>query len=260
MSFDEEEIESLIQIPDTDEPRYVLSKDPGGTTGVCLIMYTPNLPFEVIYLDEVPKGMAGYFKEFEGSFPNEFVSVVSERWVTNNKKKGVDLTPHHIEGVQYAFWQGSVFYQDPSMKSIVPDQKLKDNNLWVPGHRHAMDALIHGIVWLFRHGHKPTQEMLSDRAGNPNAQPGETGRKMVERDEDGEKVEEPAEGSPEAGEGDDGDGEHGDNGGGGGDGKDREGRGEVMGKNKKAKELNRSFSGYDIAESDDDAVDVLADF
>jgi len=161
------------------EYQYVLGNDPGGTTGIAMLRYTETTAPELVYLSQLPQGMKGYFDFFEGSRPTDNVTIVSESFVNRQSVKNPDVTPLRIEGIQYSLWGDEVEYQTPDMKALVPDQVLKDNNLWTPGHRHQMDALIHALVWLRNQGHKPTLEALSGKAEQPIAEPGEAKEKTL---------------------------------------------------------------------------------
>lgn len=162
-----------------DPYKYVLGQDPGGTTGVALLRYTDDTQAELIYLHQIPDGIEGYYEFFEDSYPESNLTIVSEKWVERNVK-GADRTPQYIEGMQYAWWSQSLkrdpepglVYQEPDVKSLVPDEWLKENNLWTPGKRHQMDALIHAIVYLRNKGHKPTLEALSGKPTEPMEQEG----------------------------------------------------------------------------------------
>jgi hypothetical protein len=158
---------------------YVLGNDPGQTTGIAMLRYTEDTPAELVYLSQLPQGMKGYFDFFEGSRPTDNVTIVSESFVNRPGIKSPDVTPLRIEGIQYSIWGDEVEYQTPDMKALVPDQVLKDNNLWTPGKRHQMDALIHALVWLRNQGHKPTLEALSGKAEQPIAEPGEAKEKTL---------------------------------------------------------------------------------
>jgi hypothetical protein len=144
-----------------EDYKYVLGQDPGVTTGIAMVRYTDDTAPELVYLTQLPKGIKGFFDFFEGSQPTENVTIVSESFVNRPGIKSPDVTPLRIEGVQYTLWGDEVVYQTPDMKSLVPDQVLKDNNLWTPGKRHQMDALIHVLVYLRNEGHQPTLKALS---------------------------------------------------------------------------------------------------
>lgn len=147
---------------DKTEFKYVLGLDPGGTTGLAIFRYTDDTLPELVFLDHIEGGMLGYYDYFFESYLDENLVAVSEKWVSRPGVRNPDITPAYIEGVQLAQWgQNRVQYQTPDMKQMVPDQILKDQHLWVPNARHAMDATIHVLVYLRNIKHKPTLEALS---------------------------------------------------------------------------------------------------
>jgi hypothetical protein len=216
----EDEIDWDSEVED-DPYKYVLGLDPGGTTGVALLRYTDDTPAELGYLHQIPDGLPGYFRYFINSWPEDNVMIVSEQWEERNVK-GADRIPTYIEGAQYAMWYGTenLTYQSPKMKSLVPDEWLAEQNLWTPGKRHQMDALIHAIVYLRNSGHKPTIEALSNRPTKPMAEPGEAAAKTKGDDDEGSfngdiqvvQLGEADPGEAEDGQGSDGDGEASDSG------------------------------------------------
>lgn len=169
MSDEYEGFEPIEEI----EYKYVLGQDPGGTTGIAMLRYTDDTKPELIYLHQIKNGRAGYFQWFEGSEPSYNLTIVSEKWETREGIHSADLEPVYIEGIQYALWQNEIEYQTPDMKSLVPDEFLKKNNLWTPGKRHQMDALIHALVYLRNSGHRPTLEALTGKGDEPIAEKGE---------------------------------------------------------------------------------------
>ena len=156
-----DEFGTLQPIPEPDPYSYVIGQDPGGTTGIACLRYTEDTQPELIYLHQIPGGHEGYIGFFDGSEIPDNVTMVSEKW-DEHYKPGVDRTPQYIEGAQAALWgKENVVYQSPTVKSLVPDDWLKEQNLWTPGKRHQMDALIHAIVYLRNNDHKPTQKALT---------------------------------------------------------------------------------------------------
>lgn len=165
--------------------KYVLAMDPGGTTGIAMLRYTDDTQPELIYLHQQEKGVAGFYDFFHGTKPNDDVTIVSESFTIREGVHGADVTPLRIEGMQYEYWQDEVVYQDPSMKSMVSDGWLKSQNLWTPGKRHQMDALIHAFVYLRNEMHRPTLESMSGRSETPIAEPGEAQSAQLEDSFDG---------------------------------------------------------------------------
>lgn len=272
---------------DTVDPyNYVLGMDPGGTTGIALIRYMEDSLPQLVYLHQIEGGLEGFYKWFEFSFPGSNLTIVSEKWKERNVK-GADRTPQYIEGLQYGWWRsaikfgedtegapGSVFYQFPEIKELVPDDFLRAQNLWTQGKRHQMDALKHAIAFLRNKGHLPTVKVMSgegggepDENGNEEqliAQPEEAQQKQL-GDGDGQNFEEAMKEAQEAVKGDsDGDGESGDDGeagGGNADGSGDESDGDPSGSGgmgvaggaadfsvkgeRKRRERNGVFAGYD---------------
>lgn len=173
------------EVEEEDDWNYVLGMDPGGTTGVALLRYKPDVLPELVYLHQIPGGREGFYDYFVGSSIGENLVIASELWV-EKQKKGVNREPMYIEGVQYAFWHGEgIVYQEPSQKSLIPDEYLKEQNLWTPGKRHQMDALIHALVYLRNNDHKPTMESLAGENDDKMAEEGEAAGKTLS-DEQGE--------------------------------------------------------------------------
>lgn len=171
------------------EYKYVLGLDPGGTTGVAMIRYTDASQPELIYLHQIEDGKVGFKDWFNGSELGEDLDVASEVWEEHNVK-GADRTPLVIQGVMYALWDEpeNLHYQSPKLKSLVPDEWLREQNLWTPGKRHQMDALIHALVFLRNNGHRPTQKALTGDSKKKLANEGEAESKEVSED-DGEPQE-----------------------------------------------------------------------
>ncbi len=165
-----------------DEVRFIMSHDPGGTTGMAFAEYDEK-EVRITVIGHIPDGRQGYLYAFDGmqfGWPTN-KDIVSEQWVERNIP-GADREPIYIEGVQYALWQENVHYQTPDMKALVPDEKLKELGIWRENMRHAMDAVIHLLVWLRNQGHKPTIEALSEdgdpsgiKMPAPNGEPGGQG-------------------------------------------------------------------------------------
>lgn len=172
--------------------KYVLGIDPGGTTGIAMLRYTDETAPELIYLHQQKDGVEGFYKFFHGTQPVEEVTIVSESFTIREGVHGADVTPLKIEGMQYVYWGDEVVYQEPSMKSLVPDAWLKEQNLWTPGHRHQMDGLIHAFVYLRNEMHEPTLKALSGDAEQTIAEPGEAENAQLQMERITEAVEQAA--------------------------------------------------------------------
>lgn len=182
------ELEKEKEVEIEDPYSYVLGMDPGGTTGIAMLRYTEDTLPELIYLHQIGDGRQGFLKFFKGSAVGKNLTIVSECWV-EHQKKGVNREPMYIEGVQYALWEDDIVYQEPAMKQLVPDQYLKDNNLWTEGKRHQMDALIHALVYLRNNSHAPTQKSMSGDTEETIAEEGEAESKQLGDDAGAEEAE-----------------------------------------------------------------------
>lgn len=151
-------------IDEVDPYVYVLGLDPGGTTGVAMLRIDTRddeINPELIYLHQIPGGLHGFVDWFYGTRPQYNLITVSEKWKERNRK-GADRTPQYIEGAMHAMWDdANINYQYPEVKEQVPDEWLKENNLWTEGHRHQMDALKHALAYLRNNGHSATIKGLS---------------------------------------------------------------------------------------------------
>lgn len=156
---------------------YIMALDPGGTTGVAMLRIDTRddkINPELIYLHQITDGRYGFKEWFYGSTVQPNVVIVSEKW-RERHIKGADREPIYIEGSMHMLWgDENIEYQYPDVKELIPDQWLKDNNLWTEGKRHQMDALKHAFAYLRNEEHSATVESLSGEGdGEPMAQPGQ---------------------------------------------------------------------------------------
>lgn len=168
----------LIEEEEQADPYiYILGLDPGGTTGVAMLRIDSRddkINPELIYLHQITDGRYGFKEFFEGSEVRDNVIVVSEKWKERNVK-GADREPQYIEGGMHMLWgDDNIEYQYPDMKPLVPDEWLKENNLWTENRRHQMDALKHAFAYLRNQEHSATLESLAGEPGEgePMAEPG----------------------------------------------------------------------------------------
>lgn len=156
--------------------RYILSLDPGGTTGWALSMLSDTEPLEFVDGGQIPNGVDGFVEWYRInstitwatsgalrpvlSQPDLFgLTIVSENFQLRPSVKNPDVTPLRIEGALSVLApQDRLVYQQPAQKSLVGDQKLKELGFWIPGQRHQMDARIHALVYAVRQKHLPTLE------------------------------------------------------------------------------------------------------
>jgi len=73
---------------------------------------------------------------------------------------GADLSPVYIIGALEALYPlTTIIYQEPKIKPLCDDARLKKINLHFPGRGHANDAVRHGIIYLRNNRHLPTLRM-----------------------------------------------------------------------------------------------------
>lgn len=122
----------------------ILVLDPGGTTGVAAFdgKTTP------IGITQVERGLDGFIEWYK---PLQSVPkiVLYEKFTPRENIKGKNYIPMYIEGAIAALTPKDdvLLFQHPHVKSTVGDQGVKDLGWWVPGKRHAMDAVIHFIAY-----------------------------------------------------------------------------------------------------------------
>lgn len=166
----------MIEIPDLSPHRYIMSLDPGGTTGWALSKLSATRPLEFIDGGQISGGVDGFvdwYRVNSGltwaatnnlnpilSHPELYgLVIVSESFTLRPGVKSPDVTPLRIEGALSVLApQDRLVYQQPAHKSLVGDQKLKELDFWIPGQRHQMDARIHALAYAVRQRHIPTLE------------------------------------------------------------------------------------------------------
>jgi hypothetical protein len=164
---------------------YYMAVDPGRATGVAIGRVAHDRPMEVIYTAIIPGGARGFIDWLElvndgknvteldcmAYFPNEYynldyhLDVVCETFQLRGGRFTPDLEPLRIEGVLMNRFGSVVHWQSPSDKSLVGDEFLKENDLWLTGKdvnhedgRDANDALLHLFARAMKMRHIPTLE------------------------------------------------------------------------------------------------------
>lgn len=140
--------------------KYVLAFDPGGTTGWALGYYSDKDPLAFLDGGQITGGVDGFVKwawEMEDTIRLSSPVIVSESFNLRPAVKFPDVMPLRIEGAMTAiFGPGTVIYQPPAAKSLITDNRLRANGLWIPGQRHHMDARIHALAYARKILHPPT--------------------------------------------------------------------------------------------------------
>lgn len=274
--------------PFVDPYLYVIGMDPGGTTGVaCLrLLFDTDVETtiqtaqpELGYLHQIADGRYGFKDFFGGSVIAHNVIIVSEKWKERNVK-GADREPQYIEGGIHMLWgDENVVWQYPDQKELIPDQWLKDNNLWTEGKRHQMDALKHAFAYLRNNGNSATLNSLSGQGdGDPMAQPGDADSAQLGEPQEGagqpnmtevmeglteaaqdaaEAMEDFAEAFGEPADADDGEGWGEPLGSGDDTTPHGHGEGEEDKRNRSRREVNGAFAGYSPADEEIESVTIL---
>lgn len=134
----------------------ILCLDPGGATGAALIEYDET-SVKVVESFEIKGGLTGFIAWYKTT-ELEWDSVVCESFTLRPGVHGVDLSPTYIIGALEALTNDSskIAYQEPKLKPLCDDNRLKVMEMHVPGKGHANDAIRHGIIYLRAMRHLPT--------------------------------------------------------------------------------------------------------
>lgn len=141
----------------------VLSLDPGGTTGYAVMSYDPSEPIDLLppndgwYVGQL--GPHEHHLELEQLLyrhPNATIVCESFEFRQYRQRDNINLMSREYIGVVKLFGQRRgdlypvVFQTAGAAKPFVTDEKLKVMGLWVPGQKHARDALRHLVTYLVR--------------------------------------------------------------------------------------------------------------
>lgn len=167
---------------------YLVSFDPGKSTGIVLGEYDDATAYVRLRAWQVEGGLAGllvwlniYYVGKDGA-GNVFVTnegyiddplLVSEKFVLQNNQFVADITPAYIEGAMVALglepiWQRAACQvlaggDTPAERKKNSNQVLKDGGLWLTGKdvackdaNDAISAQKHALWYLKHIGHEPT--------------------------------------------------------------------------------------------------------
>lgn len=134
----------------------ILCLDPGGTTGAALIEYTDD-SVSVLESFQIQGGLTGFIS-WHNNTELDWDLVVCESFTLRPGVHGVDLSPTYIIGALEALSEQkkSIVYQEPKLKPLCDDARLKVMEMHTPGKGHANDAVRHGIIYLRAMKHLPT--------------------------------------------------------------------------------------------------------
>lgn len=140
-----------------------LALDPGGTTGYAIIEHD-EYDFEVIESGQIDCGLDGFIEAWTNSAFGLPEYVVCESFTLREGIYGADLSPVYIIGALEALVVADngrdepidIHYQEPKLKPLCDDERLKKLGLHKKGMPHRNDAVRHGIIHLRNNKHKPT--------------------------------------------------------------------------------------------------------
>ena len=137
----------------------ILSLDPGGTTGVALFEVTEE-DAELIWVKQIEGGLQGFLNfHWEVLEDMKIDRIIAESFTLREGIYGADLSPVYIIGALEALYPTTeIVYQEPKLKPLVDNERLKKMGLYLPSKPHGMDAVRHGIIYLRNNKHKPTLE------------------------------------------------------------------------------------------------------
>lgn len=137
----------------------ILSLDPGGTTGVALFEVTEE-DAELIWVKQIEGGLQGFLNfHWDVLEDMKIDRIIAESFTLREGIYGADLSPVYIIGALEALYPTTeIVYQEPKLKPLVDNERLKKMGLYLPSKPHGMDAVRHGIIYLRNNKHKPTLE------------------------------------------------------------------------------------------------------
>lgn len=135
----------------------LLSLDPGGTTGYAIIEYDDSY-FRIEDSGQIPGALKG-FLDYDSDVleVQNFDLIVCESFTLREGIYGADLSPVYIIGALEALYQSTkIVYQEPKIKPLCDDERLKKMGYHKRGTPHRNDAVRHGLIYLRNNKHKPT--------------------------------------------------------------------------------------------------------
>ena len=148
---------------------YVLSCDPGESSGLCLVRRDP---FELVWSDELDwVHNARKVDETLRELGGENVDVVCERFTitaqtAKNSQQGISLEIiGQVRLLALAHGAGQITLQSPAdAKNFSSNARLRALGTWhVGGGGHALDAIRHAILRLTRTGWTDSRLLLKNK-------------------------------------------------------------------------------------------------
>jgi hypothetical protein len=139
----------------------ILGLDPGGTTGWAIIEYDDS-SVKLIDKGQTKGALDGFLNDFNLEVLNQYDQIVCESFTLREGIYGADLSPVYIIGALQALLHNTgkiVNYQEPKLKPLCDNDRLKMMGLYTAGQGHAMDAVRHAIIYLRNKKHLPTLKL-----------------------------------------------------------------------------------------------------
>lgn len=135
----------------------VLGLDPGGTTGVSYFHYDDS-GVELLWHKQIEGSLQGFLNFHWDQLEDVWIDkIVCESFTLREGVHGADLSPVYIIGALEALYPTTeIIYQEPKLKPLCDDTRLKRMGLHTPGRGHAMDAVRHVMIYLRNSKHMPT--------------------------------------------------------------------------------------------------------
>ncbi len=135
-----------------------LSLDPGGTTGYAIFDYVDDSAIHILREGQIKGGLNG-FLDFHWDVLEDiqFERIICESFTLREGIHGADLSPVSIIGALEALYPTvEIVYQEPKIKPLCTDERLKKLRMYVPGKPHRNDAVRHAVIYLRNNKHMPT--------------------------------------------------------------------------------------------------------
>jgi hypothetical protein len=136
----------------------ILSLDPGGTTGYMIATVSPDSELNIERSGQIKNSLNGFLDFHWDVLEDEDINlVVCESFTLREGIYGADLSPVYIIGALEALYPAiEIVYQEPKLKPLCDDDRLKKLGLHEPGKQHRNDAVRHAIIYLRNNKHIPT--------------------------------------------------------------------------------------------------------
>lgn len=144
----------------------VVSLDPGGTTGWCVLGVHSDAVSsgdpEIKILDNIEFWAAGQYTGQEFDQVDEIVALIAAwptaRLVSEQFTLRTRVTSSEVFSLErmnsmigWAIRPRYLVLQQPSLAmTTITDERQKDMGMWIPGQEHARDATKHGLTFLKR--------------------------------------------------------------------------------------------------------------